>query len=596
MRLRASLPLTSALLVVLTWPIASPLPSTGPDPSWTAGLYMALRDNIQFGTEFIFAYGPLGFLEQPVLYDTGLWVVAILFRTAIYFALAAALLWAARRLMPLLPAAMLVYGLLVVGYLEAAVVLLAFTVCAATLSDEAPEGSRFLVAFGGGALGAIELLAKLNFGLTLLALCLVTLLGTPDRRRTLPVFGATVLTTLAIAWLLAGQDPGNLPEFIAHSAQVLDGYSDAMGSNVSDVSWQRPWAAFSVLLLVAAAGLAYRPCSRGRSLGLIALAAIFGFAMFKQSFVRQGLGNAMDFFPLMLGAAIALAWQLPVRFWRLPPHALGVLLIGPLAVLSLATLPRPSLWDALQPGDHIDYLRQDLHALASSAERARLAKEGEVRMRARYEIDWQPLPVIQGYQAYTPELDLENVDDLAGPGRPEAILVQNMALFGERAGASIDDRLAAWDPPAAARATLCHYRAARTTSRWQVLIASDDRCGPTRLMKTVTATTDRPVEVPEPPRQSIVYATVDGLDVEGAERLRSFLYRARQRTVTVNGEETWRLVPGTLEDGLVLRAARGVDFPEPFGLAPRARELRFHLSGGERELEVSFYSQKLTGR
>jgi hypothetical protein len=543
-----STPMIAALLVALTWPLTSARPSTGPDSSWTAGLYMALDEGLHFGTQFVFAYGPLGFLEQPVLYDSGLWVVAILYRAAVYLGLATALLWSARKSLPLLPAALLVYGLLVVGYLEAAAVLLAFAVCAVTLNEGAPARFRYLVAVGGGALGAVELLGKLNFGLTILALCLVALSVAPGRRRTLPLFAATGLSTLAVLWILTGQGPGNFPEFVSRSVEVLGGYSDAMTTNVSDVGWQRPWAIFSVLLLVAAAALAGTSGSRGRKLALATLTALFGFTMFKQSFVRQGLGNATDFFPLMLGAAIALAWQLPRRFWRLPPHAPSVLLVAPLAALTLLTLPRPSIWESLQPGDHVEFLRQDLRALVSSSERAQLSEEGAAGMQRRYGIDpetlellrgrtvavapweigaawaygldWQPLPVIQGYQAYTPALDSVNAAALAGPGRPAAILTQNTARFGDRPGASIDGRRSAWDPPGAARETLCHYRPARTTARWQVLISTANRCGPVDFLGSVKATTDRPMEVPAPPPRSVVFARIDGLDVEGLERLR----------------------------------------------------------------------------
>jgi len=619
----SSTPFIGAVLAALTWPIASPLPSTGPDASWVAGLYMGLDQGLRFGTQFVFAYGPLGFLEQPVLYDTGLWVIAILYRAAIYLGLTTALLWSARKWMPLLPAALLVYGMLAIGYLEGAAVLLAFTVCAAALNEAAPPWSKPLVAFGGAGLAAIELLGKLNFGLTVLTLSLVTLAGLPGRRRTLSLFALTFLATLTAGWLLAGQGLENVPEFVSRSAQVLGGYSEAMGTNVSDVAWQRPWAILSVLLLLVSAA-SIPTSTTAKRVALPTLAVVFGFAMLKQSFVRQGLGNAMDFFPLMLGAAVALAWQLPVRFRQLPPHALAVLLVVPLAVLSIVTLPRSSVWEALQPGDHLDYLRQDLRALASGSERAELSEDAAARMRARYRIDaktldllndravavapyeigaawaygldWRPLPVIQGYQAYTPELDAVNVAALAAPERPEAILNQNTGQFGERTGASIDDRLWSWDPPAAGRTTLCRYRAARTTPRWQVLIPVPDRCGAARRMKTVTARTGRPIEVPPPPRQSIVFAKVDGLGVQGFERLRSFLYRARQRSVVVNGKRSWRVVPGTPGDGLILRAARHADFPAPFGLAPQAHTLTFHLAGGERRLEISFYAQRVAAR
>lgn len=612
-----STPFVGVLLALLTWPLASSTPSVGPDASWVAGLYMALGDGLQFGTEFVFAYGPLGFLQQPVLYDQELWTIAILYRAAVYVALAIALLWSARRWLPLLPAATLVYALLVVGYLEAAAVLLAFLVCIAALAEDPPPRAPNLVAVGGAILAAVELLAKLNFGIAILALCLLTLLAVPERRRNYTLFTAVFGVSLLAGWLIAGQSPGNLPAFVSNSIQVLGGYSQAMAANVSDASWQRPYAVAAAILLILAAATPDGPPSR--RLARAGLAGLLGFAMFKQSFVRQGLGNAMDFFPLMLGAAIGIAWQLPVRVRRLPPLTPALLLIVPLAAVSVAALPRPSLWDALQPGDHVEYLRQDLQAIASADERDRLQEDGrssmtstyrldrstlalvegrevatlpwEIGVAWAYDLDWLPLPVIQDYQAYTPPLDALNVEALAGEDRPAAILRQNTTVFGSLSDASIDGRLDAWDPPAAAREMLCHYRAIRTTRRWQVLYPTAERCRRPRLLGSVAVRTGRPIAIPPPPPGSVVFARIEGLEVEGLESLRTFLYRARQRWATVNGETSWRVVPATLGDGLILRADPRVDFPAPFALAPQARTLSFRLAGSDRIVRIRFYAQ-----
>jgi len=389
-----STPFLGALLALLTWPLASSTPSVGPDASWAAGLYMAMRDGLQFGTELVFAYGPLGFLRQPVLYDQELWMVAVLYQGVVYAALATALLWSTRRWLPLLPAAALVYALLVVGYLEAAAVLLAFLVCMAALAQDPPPRALGLVAVGGALLAAVELLAKLNFGLAVLALCVVTLLALPGRRRNLATFSALFGIALLAAWLLAGQSPADLPDFVSSSAQVLGGYSQAMAANVSDATWQRPYAVAAAVLLSVAAAIP--DGSSSRRLARAGLAAAFGFAMFKQSFVRQGLGNAMDYFPLMLGAATGIAWQLPVRVRRLPPLAPALLLVVPLAAVSVAALPRPSLWDALQPGDHLEYLRQDLRALVSPDERGRLQAAGRASMTSTYRVDRRTLALLEG--------------------------------------------------------------------------------------------------------------------------------------------------------------------------------------------------------
>jgi hypothetical protein len=601
-----STPFLGTVIAFLAWPITSPVPSVGPDASWVAGLYMALRNGLQFGPDFVFAYGPLGFLEQPALYDNGLWVVAFLYRALIYVSLASVLLWATRRSMPLLLAAASVYALLVVGYLEGGVVLLVLVVCIAALSDTPPPHPSSLIAAGGGLLAAIELLGKLNFGIAVFALCLITLLGLADRKRSVPLFAAVLLGSLTALWLLTGQALSNLPEFASNSIQVLSGYSHAMTTDVTDVSWQRPYAVAAIALLVAAAAVATRRDPLPRRAATIGIVALFGFLAFKQSFVRQGLGNASDYFPLMLGAGLGLLWRLPGRMWRMPPHTPAFLLIVPLAALAIATLPGPSLWASLQPGDHVEYLHQDLRGVGGGEERGDPGTLSLLRQRRvdvepweigaawAYGLTWQPLPVIQGYQAYTPALDRLNEEVLAGPEAPTAILRQNMRAFGGVVDPSIDDRYLAWDPPAAARAMLCNYRAVRTTRIWQVLYPTENRCAPPRLIERVRGETGRAIRVPRPAPGHIVFARVDGLGVEGFELLRSLLYRARQRTATVNGKTTWRVVPDTATDGLILRSDRGIDFPAPFALAPQAREISFDLAGDSaKQIEVSFYVQRV---
>lgn len=619
-RLALSSPVLGGLIALLTWPITSPKPKAGTDPSWIAALYMGLRDGLQFGTEFVFAYGPFGFLDQPALYDSGLWIVAMLFRTLVYVALAAALIWAARRALPLPLAAAAVYALLAIGYLEGAAVLLTFVVCVAAVGDRPPRGAPQLIAIGGGVLAAIELLGKLNFGITIAGLCLLAMLGLPRRRRNVPVFGAVFLVSLIVLWLVAGQDIGHLPDFVSNSLQVLSGYSEAMPTNVSDVEWQRPWALASILLLIGAAVLAGRREPRSRRFSLVGLAALFGFLVFKQSFVRQGLGNASDFFPLMLGAGLGLGWRLPARISRLPTHAPLLGLLIPLAVLTIVAFPGPSFLEALRPSDHLEFLRQDVQALTSPDKRRELTEEGAKAMRSHYRLDdasrrwlngrevavepleigaawayglnWHPLPVIQGYQAYTPALDELNARTLAGPDGPATILRQNPAVFGGPPDVSIDNRNIGWDPPAATRAMLCNYRAVRTTRRWQVLYPTGDRCGRVRSIGHLETETGRPIRVPSPPPGTFIFARVHGFGVSGLEQLRTFLYRARQRTATVNGTRTWRVVPGTATDGLILAAAPGIDFPPPFALASGARTLTLNVAGDPgRKITIDFYAQ-----
>jgi hypothetical protein len=375
-----------------------------------------------------------------------------------------------------------------------------------------------------------------------------------------------------------------------------------MPTDITYVGWERPFAVLAMgLLVVAAAAVAWRD-PLPRRLAAPVLAALFAFLEFKQGFVRQGLGGTPAFFTLMLGAGIAVACRFPERLPRLPAGAAALALVGSLAAMALVALPRPSLLQALEPGDHATFLRQDLNALLSPAERDRLSAEGRRSMRSVYGLDrrtlhllgdrpvhvepweigvawayglnWHPLPVIQGYSAYTPSLDRLNAEALSGSEGPALILRQNTLAFTERTTGSIDQRNLAWDPPAANLAMLCRYRTVRATGRWQLLERSAGHCGAPRPIGVVRTWTGRPIRVPAPPGpHEVVFARIEGVGVEGWERLRTFLYRARQRTVTLDGDRSWRIVPDTAADGLILRASAGADYPRPFQLAPDAHVL-----------------------
>ena len=102
----------------------------------------------------MFTYGPLGFLQVPVLYDQSLWALAFLHEAFVHTALAISLVWAARRALPLALALAACYVLLVVTNLEGAVVLVAFVWCFAALGrDRPPFVIPFVVLGGGRAFG-----------------------------------------------------------------------------------------------------------------------------------------------------------------------------------------------------------------------------------------------------------------------------------------------------------------------------------------------------------------------------------------------------------------------------------------------------------
>ena len=603
------------LIAALAWPIFSIAPGSGPDASWQAGLYLAHTEGLRFGSEFVFTYGPLGFLQAPVLYEQGMWVLAFLFQLSTHIAVAIVLLWAARRALPLGLAAVACYVLLVIGGPQAATALLAFALCFVALGEAPPRwASPRVVVFGGGVFAALELLVKANYGVAILGLVTLAVLGLPARRRNLPLLAMTTIGAFVVCWAASGQAIGNIPAFVSHSEQIVSGYSAAMGTDIVAQPWERVAAVFAVAALVAGAAVASRPDPLVRRLASVAVVVFFSFMAFKQGFVRQGLGNTPEFFVLVAAAGIVVAPRLPVGWGR----AAALVLVAPLTALALVVLPSPSLWQSLKPAPHVEYLREDLEALASSDVRAQTIASARRSLRSSYglpssilialggrsvHIDpweisvawayglhWHPLPVIQSYSAYTPELDRLNARALSGPDAPTMILRRRGAVAGSIG--SIDERFPGWESPAAMRAMLCHYKAARTSARWQLLERAGSRCGSATPVGVVHATTDEWIRIPAPPPRSVLFARVAGLGVGGLETARNLLYRARDRTVAFPGRGAWRLVPATAGDGLILRAARGADFPRPFGLAPDSSTLSFHIAGlGPHPISVRFFAQ-----
>ena len=82
---------------------------------------------------------------------------------------------------------------------------------------------------------------------------------------------------------------------------------------------------------------------------------------------------------------------------------------------------------------------------------------------------------------------------------------------------------------------------------------------------------------------------IDGIGVRGLEKLRAALYRALEpRTITFDGGRVNRLVPGTAEDGIVLRVPARADHPEPFSARPGHEHDHRHKAGREGDVRLRF--------
>jgi hypothetical protein len=628
-----STPFLATILLLTTWPLSLVLPQGGPDASWQAGLYLAVEHGLQFGRDFVFTYGPLGFLHAPVLYGESLFLLAFGFSTAVRFALALALLWTARRALPLPLALVACYVILVVGHLNSASMLVAFLLAFAALGPEPPRYASRLLALGGGFLAAVEVLGKINYGISTLALCLVALVALPGRRRNVASFAAVWAASLLGLWLAAGQDLANLPSYFANGMQIVAGYSRAMGIDVQPTPHEIALSLAVAAILAVGVLLAARGEARRNRWASLVLFLLFAFVCFKQDFIRRGPEGRADFSLMMAAAALAIGARIPARFALRRPRAgrarelsgalAAALLLAPAIALVVWANPATTFSMALEPGIHLTTASETAEkvfdpetradALASSREAMHdgyaipapiLARIGErtvaiepweIGVAWADDLNWKPLPVIQDYAVYAPALDHLNVAALNGDG-PATILRRN--LRGSEAGVlgNVDDRYPAWDGPGAKLALLCNYREAITSPQWQLVEQEHGRCGPPSPIGTVQTQTGSPVSVPAPPHpgNEIVFARIDGLQPNLTEDVETLLYRSPNAWVSFDARHRWNLAASTAGDGLILSAPAAIDYARPFQLAPNPRSFRVGIDGaGSRPLTVSFYSRRV---
>ena len=196
--------------------------------------------------------------------------------------------------------------------------------------------------------------------------------------------------------------------------------------------------------------------------------------------------------------------------------------------------------------------------------------------------------MFQTFSAYTRDLDERNAAAVRSPDGPRQIL-REVGIN------TIDSRNAAWESPEAQREMLCNFEAPIAAGRWILLERTEPRCGEPRPLKTVTAQLGVPAPIPPAPdASSVVFVRIDGIAVSGLEKLRTAIYRALPRTAVFEDGRAFRLIPGTAQDGLLLRVPRKADFPAPFQLDQRTNTLTINraLDRGD-TLRLRFYSMPI---
>jgi hypothetical protein len=605
------------IVALLGWGISFETPGPGIDPSWNAGLAMAVDQGLRFGHDIVFTYGPLGFLNSPLVFFGGLSVLSFLYAAALFVLFCVGLVWALRRALPTwaaLVGAFVAVAVLPMPLLEVGLLVAVFA-CFWLL--EAERSPRPLNAFviAAATFAAPAALIKLSTGPLVTVVLLVALIGARVGRWRIAGYVVLFAAELAALWAGTGQSFGDVPQFVHHTLQISSGYSSAMLRSTEVASWKVTAAVIvavvSGLALIGATWLAGGRDRLARWAAVVVVALV-SFEFFKEGVVRIDAGHLTVLFAnaavlwlavgvggshrrwMLAGAVVVFAISLPVR-----PAGLGTQFDVASNLRSAfdaaRTLVSPGRRDSLTAGGRA--AMQETYGLAPAGLAALRGhsvgvEPWEAGAAWAYELDWDPQPVFQNYSAYTSGLDRLNAAAIEDPAGPERILRQNtQVVLPEFPGPDLDDRFPGWDPPEQARAVFCNFSPLFTDERWQVLGRVPDRCGSARQIDTASAAAGEAVAVPRPGPHQVVFVRIGGAGVSGLERAQAFLFHADSRHLTVDGDSRYRLVPETAGDGLLMRAAPGVAEPGPYSPIPEAKTIA--VEGGASSLTYDFYAMRV---
>lgn len=608
-------PLVGLLVTLLSWRYASETPEAGLDSSWQASLAMAAHSSLEWGSQLVFTYGPLGWIRETRDWytDTGGWAMAYLAVTRV--ALAASLWLIVRRHLGSVIAAVLLLPILWV--VDDETTALGFVGAVTLVVASLDTRRETLLAVALGAFGGFAMLGKINAGVTVLVIGgIAAVLAGGGRAATVrraAWWAGSAAATFLVLWVITGQSLGAIPDYAHNSLRVISGYSQAMSAEYA--SSNNYWLAG----LVTVAGvygiwnLLDTRATHERGVLLLIWLAWCAF-QFKAAFVRHDDGHAFLFFA---AAAPALA-ALPLRRGcRVAPATIALLLVAPLCFKWSTGV---TVSEVISPRTSLEAGKDQISRIWNTSERAAIRDEGRRATIAAkplapemlqaigrstvavqpsessavwaYRLRWSPLPVFQDYQAYTQGLDLLNAEKLLSPSAPEKILY--------RPDEPVDGRFPAWDTPATYRARACRYQPVMAANQWLLFKRGEYRCSAPKLVSTVQAAWGQLVSVPQPSTpESLVFVRIAGAGVAGVERLRTMAYKSYDRSITLEpGTRTTRVIPGTLGGGLPIAAGKNADLPVPYNVAPGAEHLSLARDGDpgtDAELRFDFYETKING-
>lgn len=451
------------------------LPGHSIDPSWMLSLDFATHERLTFGRDWVFTYGPLGFLSTRLGFFMPWWTILI-FDLFLCSLLVVALRAIFRQIgwRPVPVAFVMAIVFFIAPHKEAASMIFLFFAFFLLLYARTTQRWALLLA---GFLAALVFFIKLNFGLVAPILFYGSLVYFVASRR-LKITQGLVLLGLHLGLIGAASAllRVDLAGYLAGAVQIMGAFGDVMyvkwapnqeGSRVQ--LFLMAGLALLVILLLGTVVWFWKPLWRARSTTVFPL-LLFGILLFlyyKQGYTRQDLIHSLPFHRLLPALVGMLYLFIQVPGFR---SRVAVLLVGTLIGSgAVAAALIPSNPGAIPYADALRGFSQ--YSLAKKVQETARKLGPSVRHRigsatvdvwpnaldyAFYNhLNYQPRPVVQAYQSYTGALSAMNRAHLMSAFAPEFMLLNPVERF--------DNRYALWDDALAHQSLTQRYRLVDST-------------------------------------------------------------------------------------------------------------------------------------
>ncbi len=593
------------------------IPSEGLDPSYDIAIHLAYTFHLVFGKDFVFTFGPLGFLHSRLPIGVNI-IVYLLFD--IYF----------------LVTLFFMLKDIVSRHFRFSVVVFIFVF----ISIAPPHGifQRFFLFFlfflfafirqpdkigyfaQAAFLSILCFYYKVNLGLIAVTLFLLALIYSAIRRKislkNCSIGSVGYLVSIVVIARILHVD---IKGYITGSLALIDAYNDAMSMSLGKSYTVFVFAAVLIQLIIFSMGLSLLISSvrkkelakNADSLFISAIMVFCAFVIFKSAFVRADDSHISLFFNIAAPFAGLLYLDAgdPQKKWRAIACWIS-LVVSAWGIHSLPWIQRP--YSSLVAGPIMDkwheigkYCKQVInYERVREEEVKRISENNPLKdIIGNHTVDvlpsevstiyfnglrYDPRPVVQSYSAYNTFLDSLNEQKYLSVDAPDYILFS----LG-----SIDNRLPFFDESRTKLAIFSRYAVVGSVNGVLLLRKKTSPGDPVKFSKETIVDARLGQDVLLPKNEGLEFARIF-VNYSLYGRISRFLYQAPSLRITLTLEDgetlAYQAITTLLADGLIIN--RYVDTKQDFQLLMQSegrvgcpiKKIRIDGTGGNKGFDDAF--------